>query len=187
MNWFLAHWTYSHLVLSNSTSHIKLDVTGLSLQKLLLNKSKRRFTENKRLTILYYRVIYYRLYLNLISLQFVNNLRKQEVITRDPIHNHSAQTTSVKNTLPEPKQQQWKTLCRSRNNSSEKYFAGAKRTAVKNTLPEPRQQQQKTLCREAKTTAVGNTLPKPKQQQWETLCRSQNNSHQSFHQLCRQP
>ena len=147
MNWFLAHWTYSHLVLSNSTSHIKLDVTGLSLQKLLLNKSKRRFTENKRLTILYYRVIYYRLYLNLISLQFVNNLRKQEVITRDPIHNHSAQTTSVKNTLPEPKQQQWKTLCRSRNNSSEKHFAEAETTTAQNTLPEPKQQQRITLCR----------------------------------------
>ena len=47
MNWFLAHWTYSHLVLSNSTSHIKLDVTGLSLQKLAEQEQKKIYRKQK--------------------------------------------------------------------------------------------------------------------------------------------
>ena len=57
MNWALAHWTYSSLVLSNSTDYVKLDEDSLLLQKFLLSKNKRRLTETKDYRILYYRVI----------------------------------------------------------------------------------------------------------------------------------
>ena len=53
MNWFLAHWTYSSLVLPNSTNHIIQDVTCLLLCSKNLAEQDQKKTyktnRNKRL------------------------------------------------------------------------------------------------------------------------------------------